>query len=91
MALRKLKPVEERDPYARLVMDAFDRLERTPADFPAGALVQVETFDHEQGELSFTARSAGPSSESHLRVRTDDGLVFAVPAADCRLIAGEQQ
>ncbi|CAN5127709.1 hypothetical protein BH10PSE8_BH10PSE8_00780 [soil metagenome] len=86
MALHKLKPVEERDPYARLVMDAFDRLARSPADFPAGALVRVETFDHEQGELRFDARVVGASSESHLRIRTDDGLIFAVPAADCALI-----
>lgn len=57
-----------------------------PSDFPRGALVQVDTFDHEQGELHFKARIVGPSSESHLRIRTDDGLVFAVPAMDCRVI-----
>lgn len=56
-----------------------------PADFAAGALVQVDTFDHEQGEMSFKARVVGPSSQSHLRIRTDDGLVFTVPASDCRL------
>ncbi|KPH80543.1 hypothetical protein [Bosea vaviloviae] len=86
MALRTLKPTEARDPYARLVMDAFDRQARSPADFPREALVQVETFDHEQGELRFTARVVRASSESHLRIRTDDGLIFAVPAADCTLI-----
>lgn len=53
--------------------------------FPREALVQVRTFDHEQGDLHFTARVVGPSSASHLRVRADDGLVFIVPAADCRL------
>ena len=84
MALRKLKPIE--DSYARLVMEAWDRLERSPADFPAGRHVKVDTFDHEQGELRFTASVVGPSSESHLRIRTDDGLIFAVPAADCTLI-----
>ena len=89
MALRKLKPIEQRDPYARLVMDAFDRLSKTPADFPREARVQVETFDHEKGDLHFTARVVGPSSESHLRIRTDDGLIFAVPAADCRIIEGD--
>lgn len=57
-----------------------------PSDFPRGALVQVDTFDHEQGELHFKARIVGPSSESHLRIRTDDGLVFAVPATDYRVI-----
>lgn len=57
-----------------------------PSDFPREALVQVDTFDHEQGELHFTARVVGPSSESHLRIRTDDGLVFVVPATDCRVI-----
>lgn len=57
-----------------------------PFDFPREGLVQVDTFDHEQGELQFTARVLGPSSESHLRIRTDDGLVFAVPATDCRII-----
>ena len=61
----------------------------TPADFPREALVQVDTFDHENGELHFKARVVGPSSESHLRIRADDGLVFAVPAADCRIIEGE--
>lgn len=30
MAVRKLKPIEERDPYAALVLDAFDRLEEIP-------------------------------------------------------------
>ncbi|MBN9471693.1 MAG: hypothetical protein J0J10_23265 [Bosea sp.] len=60
-----------------------------PSDFPREALVQVETFDHEQGELAFRARVVGPSSASHLRVRADDGLIFIVPAADCRLIEEE--
>jgi len=60
-----------------------------PSDFPREALVQVETFDHEQGELTFKARVVGPSSASHLRVRADDGLIFIVPAADCRLIEEE--
>ena len=27
MAVRKLKPIEERDPYAAAVLDAFDKLE----------------------------------------------------------------
>ncbi len=27
MALRKLKPIEERDPYAAAVLEAFDKLE----------------------------------------------------------------
>lgn len=27
MAMRKLKPIEERDPYAAAVLDAFDKLE----------------------------------------------------------------
>jgi hypothetical protein len=57
----------------------------TPEDFAREALVQVETFHHELGELRFKARVVGPSSESHLRIRTDDGLIFVVPAADCRL------
>lgn len=57
-----------------------------PSDFPREALVQVDTFDHEQGELTFRARVVGPSSTSHLRVRADDGLIFIVPATDCRVI-----
>lgn len=62
----------------------------TPAeDFPKEALVQVSTFDHEAGELVFKARVVGPSSASHLRVRADDGLIFIVPAADCRLLDPE--
>jgi hypothetical protein len=60
-----------------------------PSDFSREALVQVDTFDHEQGELHFKARVVGPSSESHLRIRTDDGLIFAVPASDCRLVSPE--
>ncbi|MBN9438957.1 hypothetical protein [Bosea sp. (in: a-proteobacteria)] len=60
-----------------------------PSDFPRETLVQVETCDHEQGELAFRARVVGPSSASHLRVRADDGLIFIVPAADCRLLCRE--
>lgn len=89
MALRKHKPVEQRDPSAALVMDAFDRLVKTPEDFPKEALVEVRSFDWQKGELRFTARVVGPSSASHLRIRTDDGLVFLVPAGDCDLIEGE--
>lgn len=58
-------------------------------DFPKEALVEVRTFDHEAGELAFKARVVGPSSASHLRVRADDGLIFIVPAADCRLLTQE--
>lgn len=28
MAVRKLKPIEERDPYAAAVLDAFDRMDK---------------------------------------------------------------
>lgn len=28
MPLKKLRPIEERDPYAALVLEAFDRLEQ---------------------------------------------------------------
>ncbi|PZR82557.1 MAG: hypothetical protein DI537_36420 [Stutzerimonas stutzeri] len=55
-------------------------------DFAREALVEVRTFDHELGELAFKARVVGASSISHLRVRADDGLIFIVPAADCRLL-----
>ena len=55
-------------------------------DFASEALVEVRTFDHEQGELCFKARVVSRSSVSHLRVRADDGLIFIVPAADCRLL-----
>lgn len=57
-------------------------------DFPREALVEVHTFDHELGELAFKARVVGASSISHLRVRADDGLIFIVPAVDCRLAEG---
>jgi hypothetical protein len=57
-------------------------------DFAREALVEVRTFDHELGELAFKVRVVGPSSCSHLRVRADDGLIFIVPAADCRLAEG---
>jgi len=67
----------------------FNRLVLAPDDFPKNALIQVTTFDHEKGELAFKARVVGPSSASHLRIRTDDGLVFAVPAGDCDLIEGD--
>lgn len=55
-------------------------------DFPRGVLVDVRTFDHEAGELAFKARVVSASSVSHLRIRADDGLIFIVPAADCRLL-----
>lgn len=32
MAVRKLKPIEERNPYAAAVLNAFDALERKPLD-----------------------------------------------------------
>ncbi|MGO4735951.1 hypothetical protein AB4099_05370 [Bosea sp. 2KB_26] len=86
MALSKLKPIDQSDPYAAPGMDAFDRLAKAPEDFPKEALVEVRTFDWQQGELRFLARVVGPSSASHLRIRTDDGLVFLVPAGDCDLI-----
>ena len=37
MAVRKLKPIEERDPYAAAVLDAFDRIgvgEQMPSEKP---------------------------------------------------------
>lgn len=61
--------------------------EPRPVDaFAREALIDVRTFDHEKGELVFRARVVGPSSESHLRIRSDDGLIFIVPAADCNLV-----
>lgn len=68
--------------------ETFSHAPAPAEDFPKEALVQVRTFDHEQGELTFKARVVGPSSASHLRVRADDGLIFIVPAADCRLCDG---
>lgn len=59
--------------------------------YPAEAKVRVRTFGQRFEPLDFTARVTGPSSETHLRIRTDDGLVFAVPAADCELIEGEDE
>lgn len=32
MSIRKLKPIEERDPYAAAVLDAFDKLESDPKE-----------------------------------------------------------
>ena len=61
--------------------------QRCPVDaFAREALIDVRTFDHEKGELAFRARVVGPSSESHLRIRADDGLIFIVPATDCNLV-----
>lgn len=66
--------------------------EPRPVDgFAREALIDVRTFYHEKGELAFRARVVGLSSESHLRVRSDDGLIFIVPAADCRLVEGNCQ
>lgn len=65
----------------------FDRKTLAPEDFPRDARIRVTTFDHEKGELVFKARVIRPSSQSHLRIRTDDGLIFAVPAGDCQLMA----
>ena len=66
----------------------FNRTVLAPEDFPHNAPIRVTTFDHEKGELTFKARVVGPCSASHLRIRADDGLVFAVPAGDCDLIEG---
>lgn len=61
----------------------FSAPARKPEDFPAETLVDVKTTGTGGSELAFIARAVSPSSETHLRVRTDDGYVFAVPAADC--------
>lgn len=68
----------------------FSHEPRLVDDFAREALVDVRTFDHEKGELAFRARVVGPSSVSHLRIRADDGLIFIVPAADCRLVDQER-
>lgn len=65
---------------------AFSQIVRTPADFPANARIRVRTFHWEHGEMDFVATAVGPSSASHLRIRMDDGLIFAVPAGDCDLV-----
>jgi len=57
-----------------------------PGEFPAGRKVSVLTLGAREAPLAFIARVIGPSSETHLRIRTDDGLVFAVAAADCALL-----
>ncbi|MBZ0104009.1 MAG: hypothetical protein K8H84_00110 [Sulfuricella denitrificans] len=47
MALRKLKPIEERDPYAAAVLDAFDALEDSfPADADEPMTVGLDCCPH---------------------------------------------
>ena len=69
----------------------FSHEPRPVSAYPAEALVRVRTFGERCQPLDFIARVVGPSSESHLRIRNDDGLVFAVTAADCELIEGEDE
>lgn len=47
--------------------------------FEPGDAVVVDT-----GEVAIRAVVTGRLSATHLRVRADDGLVFAAAAADCR-------
>ncbi|PZU93093.1 MAG: hypothetical protein DI527_07545 [Chelatococcus sp.] len=67
----------------------FSHEPRPVSEFPAEAPVRVRTFGERFQPLDFTARVIGASSETHLRIRTDDGLVFAVPAADCDLLEAD--
>lgn len=66
----------------------FTHVPLPPESYPFDAPVRVRTFGERCELLDFVAFAAGPSSETHLRVRTDDGLVFAVPAGDCELLEG---
>lgn len=53
--------------------------------FPREARVRVRTRHHAEGDAGFAARIVGWIEPDYLRVRTDDGLVIAVRAADCSL------
>jgi hypothetical protein len=55
MALRKLKPIEERDPYAAAVLNAFDLLEEQSQKSKCEALLrramrQLELWQEKYGE-----------------------------------------
>jgi hypothetical protein len=51
--------------------------------FEPEALVRVRTTGDGGEPLDFMARVVGSASHTHLRIRTADGLIFAVPASDC--------
>lgn len=51
--------------------------------FEPETLVRVRTTGDCGEPLDFMARVVGWASASYLRIRTDDGLIFAVPAGDC--------
>lgn len=72
MAVRKLKPIEERDPYAALALELFDKLQtETPSETITEAYQRLEI---EQKRLS-------PETE-HLRLlgiiadKIEDGTLF---------------
>ncbi|MFD2678023.1 hypothetical protein [Camelimonas lactis] len=77
-------------PYQPTVKSSSER-HRAPVvplarRIPKGSPVKVSTFDWERGDMTFRATVTGATSDSHVRILTDDGLVFAVPASDCEII-----
>lgn len=56
-----------------------------------GDRVAVATDDWERGTVEIRATVTRILSDTHVRVRVDDGLVFAVPVAACTLIGRAEQ
>lgn len=59
--------------------------------FSPGDEVEVRTYDWQAGDVVFKARVVRKTSETHIKVRVDDGLFFAVPIEDCTLISSQER
>lgn len=55
------------------------------APFDSEQKLLVRAHDWQLGEMDIPARFVRMTSDTHAKVRTDDGLFFAVPLADCRV------
>lgn len=56
-----------------------------------GDRVAVATDDWERGTVEIRGTVTSILSDTHVRVRVDDGLVFAVPIANCTPIERADQ
>jgi hypothetical protein len=64
---------------------------KKPCPFSPGDEVEVRTYDWQSGDVVFKARVVRQTSDSHIKVRVDDGLFFAVPIEDCTLISSQER
>lgn len=59
--------------------------------FTPGNLVEVSTYDWQVGAVIFKARIVRQTSDTHVMIRADDGLFFAVQIIDCMPISSQDK